>query len=157
MKELKLREIHKTATTTYFIVEKQSHKGKHFGTDDEDFEASNGIRLASNDFPEHDAGLKEFYVRGYCEEQDNDPVKVSNEDVGGILQAVQEYNDTFGEWKPKNGETYYFFDTAMELCKADYKNSNGYDLRRQNIGNCFRTEEECQSVIDKIKMVLKEE
>jgi len=65
-------------------------------------------------------------------------------------------NDTFKElrWEPKKGDNYWHITTefkAVELCNDDV----AYDERKINAGNFFKTKSECESVIEKIKNVLK--
>lgn len=58
-------------------------------------------------------------------------------------------------WKPKNEECYYFIDDRGTIITSMW---NKYGERKDNLryefGNCFRTKEEAEEVINKIKEVL---
>ena len=55
-------------------------------------------------------------------------------------------------WKPQKGERYYFIKTGGVVCHEE--NCNIYiDIDRFNIGNCFKTEEEAQHMVEKLKVI----
>jgi hypothetical protein len=59
------------------------------------------------------------------------------------------------EWKPKNGECYYFIDDRGTIIASMW---NKYGERKDNLryefGNCFRTTQEAEAVSNKIKELL---
>lgn len=54
-------------------------------------------------------------------------------------------------WKPKNGELYYHL-TGSANFDNDTWNEHPVDKSRDSIGNCFKTEKEAISVLEKIKI-----
>ena len=78
-----------------------------------------------------------------------------------LAQLGFEYNfenDTISElkWKPKKGETIYYFDYKLDIESDEYDEDCNLDKEMYANGNCFKTKELCQQAIDKIKQVLSE-
>lgn len=59
------------------------------------------------------------------------------------------------QWKPKEGETYYFLVSTGAVVKEHFQPSWPGDNARLEIGNCFRTREEAVSAIPHVKAALK--
>lgn len=64
-------------------------------------------------------------------------------------------NDTISElkWKPKKGEEFWFFNGTL-ACNTNYADCRS-DNSRIEFCNCFKTKEECEEAIEKIKNILK--
>ncbi len=64
-------------------------------------------------------------------------------------------NDTISnlKWKPKEGETYFYFNNLLESKQTKFE---GLDLDTDfiSVKNCFNTKKECESAIAKIKYLL---
>ena len=52
-----------------------------------------------------------------------------------------------GDWKPKNGEKYYFIISSLEIIYETYVNAET-DNNRLSKRNCYKTEEEAQFALD---------
>lgn len=74
------------------------------------------------------------------------------EDNTGVLTKIptdllDEINDS-GCWKPKALEYYYFADDSGILSRTSFCPDVDYDQDRISLGNCFRTREDAQAVVD---------
>ena len=58
-------------------------------------------------------------------------------------------------WKPKEGELFFYIEIEISVV-SDIWSGNEIDIALYNIGNCFRTEQEAQKKVDKIKQILNE-
>lgn len=56
-------------------------------------------------------------------------------------------NDTISElkWKPKEGEFYYFVGVDFTTNSTQFSPAWSSDTRRVSVGNCFKTQEECDN------------
>ena len=98
-------------------ITEQSHTCRNFGKDFR-FQASNGIRLISNVFPEFISG-DEFYVRGDNPKWNDTVMNIPHKHFANFVKAVKEYNEfDFYEAQP----------TAEELAK--YFAKSGISNRR---------------------------
>lgn len=55
-------------------------------------------------------------------------------------------------WKPKNGEEYYYIYSDGTMDCLDWDNDSE-DKNRYLLGNCFKTKEEVESAIEKLKVI----
>ena len=56
-------------------------------------------------------------------------------------------------WKPKNGETIYYFDEIGQILSDRYDDFSNSPL--SDFGNCFRTREEAEAAVERVKKALK--
>lgn len=58
------------------------------------------------------------------------------------------------DWKPREGELYFYINSNGEIEYRYYKNRNINDKRRIcNIGNFFKTDEEADHMVEKLKVI----
>ena len=58
------------------------------------------------------------------------------------------------KWKPREGELYFYINSNGEIEYRYYKNRNINDKRRIcNIGNYFKTDEEADHMVEKLKVI----
>ena len=58
------------------------------------------------------------------------------------------------KWKPREGELYFYVNSNGEIEYRYYKNRNINDKRRIcNIGNYFKTDEEADHMVEKLKVI----
>lgn len=58
------------------------------------------------------------------------------------------------KWKPREGELYFYVNSNGEIEYRYYKNRNINDKRRIcNIGNYFKTDEEADHMVEKLKLI----
>ncbi len=58
------------------------------------------------------------------------------------------------DWKPREGELYFYINSNGEIEYRYYKNRNINDKRRIcNIGNYFKTDEEADHMVEKLKVI----
>ena len=57
-----------------------------------------------------------------------------------------------GRWKPKEDERYYLISASGEICTDIYKDCS-VDKYRHAIGNCFRTKEEAEFEVKRLKVI----
>ena len=57
-------------------------------------------------------------------------------------------------WKPKEGEEYYFFDSASTIESERYEEDYIWDEGRIRMGNCFKTAAEAKAAAEKVKALL---
>ena len=60
------------------------------------------------------------------------------------------------KWIPKQGEKYYYIKTTGDVDFL-YWDGHSHDNGRLTFNNCFRTREEAEEKLDKIKEILKGE
>lgn len=67
-----------------------------------------------------------------------------------LIEKVNKVEDKV--WKPKDGELYYYI--RFDGC-IDYAiwNNDEYDVVIYSIGNCFRTEEEAEFTVERLKVI----
>lgn len=70
-------------------------------------------------------------------------------EVVGEREVVEE-----PKWKPREGELYFYVNSNGEIEYRYYKNRNINDKRRIcNIGNFFKTDEEADHMVEKLKVI----
>lgn len=70
-------------------------------------------------------------------------------EVVGEREVVEE-----PKWKPREGELYFYVNSNGEIEYRYYKNRNINDKRRIcNIGNYFKTDEEAEHMVEKLKVI----
>lgn len=70
-------------------------------------------------------------------------------EVVGEREVVEE-----PKWKPREGELYFYVNSNGEIEYRYYKNRNINDKRRIcNIGNYFKTDEEADHMVEKLKVI----
>lgn len=70
-------------------------------------------------------------------------------EVVGERKVVEE-----PKWKPREGELYFYINSNGEIEYRYYKNRNINDKRRIcNIGNYFKTDEEADHMVEKLKVI----
>lgn len=70
-------------------------------------------------------------------------------EVVGEREVVEE-----PKWKPREGELYFYINSNGEIEYRYYKNRNINDKRRIcNIGNYFKTDEEADHTMEKLKVI----
>lgn len=98
-------------------------------------------------------------IMGINTQKNNSMFIVSKEQAKIIKQKVNAINDKYGipkRWRAKIGEKYWYIS-----CNFDVRQMKDYywetDDLMYNIGNYFKTKEEAQVKLDKIKPILKED
>lgn len=144
---------------TFRIVE-QTHRCDGFSRQDNSsvFKSANGFQLKSCADPEWAGKTSTLLCRGFERNDDNFEIVCSAIEFAQICEAVAEYNATDGRgyekpW-PSVGDKYFCI--AAEG-KVDRLTFNGYEFDRkmQGFGNFFRTEEEAEAALERVKQVLK--
>lgn len=64
-----------------------------------------------------------------------------------VTDELMEMIKPKGDWKPKNGEKYYFIISSLEIIYETYVNAET-DNNRLSKRNCYKTEEEAQFALD---------
>lgn len=74
---------------------------------------------------------------------------VDDWEIVGEREVVEE-----PKWKPREGELYFYVNSNGEIEYRYYKNRNINDKRRIcNIGNFFKTDEEADHMVEKLKVI----
>nr|DAM90940.1 MAG TPA: hypothetical protein [Caudoviricetes sp.] len=143
-----------------FRVAEWSHRYFDFCKDGSNFKAKNGVEilLASSCYAKSGVISTELlfdYITPDCEEYKCDYVKFIE-----IMEAVNEYNETNGRgyekpW-PQNGDKYLCIDSAGCINEYDYDNDYMDEVRRE-LGNFFRTRDEAEAALERVKKALKGE
>lgn len=91
-----------------------------------------------------------LFVQGWLQNKDNKIFLVDKEDLKKILEKVNKINEKYGipkRFKPEKYEQYHFITSdGYTISKLNFMHTE--DKCRYNLGNCFKTEEEAQKVID---------
>ena len=145
-----------------FHIAKQTHRGRDFGDQSPKhrFKGKNGCSLISAVSPccDFKLGGHCLFVRGECKPCDNDKIEVSPEHFARIMEAVTEYNRTDGKgyeklW-PQKGDRYFYitaFGTISDLVFDGQK----FDREIWDSGNFFRTREEAEAALERVKKALR--
>lgn len=145
-----------------FRIAEQTHRGKDFAQNGEKFKSSCGYFLIVDTDPgfRDDYTGKILFVRGYDSAEDDNKITVSLQNFAGIMQAVTEYNQTNGvgykkPW-PQEGDKYFYISAAGAICDANYDDVSVDNYLRE-FGNFFRTREEAEAALERVKKELKGE
>lgn len=124
--------------------------------------------LKRGEFVDNEIGVEsdnvpEFYrytlfVRGKNKDKDNRYHIVSSKKLEEIKSKVKKINEKYGirkRWRAERGRGYYYID---DECTAfgtyDYRCNE--DNIRYELGNYFRTEEDAEKALEKIKQIFNE-
>lgn len=121
------------------------------------FEDENlGVR--SINAPDYVSGLGILFIQGEIKREDNRIILVSEDDANKIKQKVKELNKRYGieeRWRAERGKGYYYIDSECAAFGTyDYRCNE--DNRRYELGNYFRTEEDAEKALEKIKQIFNE-
>lgn len=144
---------------TFRIVE-QTHRCDEFSRQDNSsvFKSANGFQLRSAAIPEWGSDTSTLYCRGEGKEQDLCEITCTAVEFAKISEAVAEYNDTDGRgyekpW-PSVGDKYFCIATIGRIERLTF-DGNEFDRRMQAFGNFFRTKEEAEAALERVKQALK--
>lgn len=116
------------------------------------------IGVKSIDVPEYIPGLDILFIQGKIERKDNRIILVSEDDANKIKQKVKELNNMYGieeRWRAERGRGYYYIDSECAAFGTyDYRYDE--DNIRYELGNYFRTVEDAEKALEKIKQILNE-
>ena len=143
-----------------FRIAEQTHRGDEFCKNGYKFKSSCGVMLNSLSSPEYNCGCTILFVRGVNTYLDDKEITVSLFNFARIMEAVTEYNDTEGQvyekpW-PQDGNEYFFIRSTGYVTSTYYDN-NQKDNDRREFGNFFRTREEAEAALERVKKALKGE
>lgn len=75
----------------------------------------------------------------------------NDEDI--VAEDWKIYKEPTKNWEPKEGEAYYLILTHGFIDYTIYDSNNRIDKQRLSFGNCFKTGEEAQCMLEKIKII----
>ena len=143
----------KVADQYYFGDEFSKQSNKH------EFTAKNGITIRLDGKLEWDGfnrilSLRRFRNINTFEET----IECNVHKIADILAAINEYNETNGEgyenpW-PQDGDKYFCFTSTGFISNTSYDN-HPIDNNRREFGNFFRTREEAEAALERIRKALK--
>lgn len=146
-----------------FRVAEQTHRGESFTPNGEKFKSICGYFLITDTYPvfRDDYTGKILFVRGWDSVEDDNKITVPLHHFAKIMQAVTEYNETDGmgyenKW-PKNNDRYYCISEGGLIYHTNFHDDYAFDNNRLTFGNCFRTLEEAEAALDRVKKALKGE
>lgn len=132
---IKLCTDHRTNNQIYIQISEQNEKEIYFN-------ASNGLELRTECYPEIRKNVKTFYLRGTEEKSNNNKMHVSHETFVEISEAVNEYNEKCKKEKEiyviyekddieYDTKTFNSFEKAEKFIKNNIKrNFSGYIYKR---------------------------
>lgn len=145
---------------TFRIVE-QTHRCDEFSRQDNSsvFKSANGFQLKSCADPEWAGKTSALLCRGFERNDDNFEIVCSAIEFVRICEAVAEYNATDGKGReprwPQRGDKYFCIAVDGKLDRLTFDRSE-VDRKIQDFGNFFRTKEEAEAALERVKQVLKE-
>lgn len=69
-----------------------------------------------------------------------------------VKQKVDKPSD---RWIPKEGETYFYVSTCLNVIMTKHENSDGISGDLVRVHNCFQTREVAEAVADRVRAALK--
>lgn len=144
-----------------FRIAEQTHRGDEFCEDGEEFSASNGYSIKSVDIYHYRFSEKRNTLYVFGKNSGGYPqLFTSTRHFAKIMEAVNEYNETDGKghkytW-PKYGDKYFCIDSSGKIDVFSY-DSSLFDKNRSEFGNFFRTREEAEAALERVKKALKGE
>lgn len=145
-----------------FRIAEQTHRGKNFTQNGEKFKSSCGYFLIADTYPgfRDDYTGKILFVRGWDSSENDNKITVSLFHFARIMEAIAEYNETNGKgyekpW-PQEGDKYFCFNSAGQINDYTYDKLK-IDEPRREFGNFFRTREEAEATLERVKKALKGE
>lgn len=147
----------KGGKVTFRIME-QTHRCDDFTTKGPGFKSRSGYLLISKSCPVADACTDGLFVRGWLRLKDDTKVTVNLETFARIMEAVTEYNLTNGTgyekpW-PQYGDKYFCINSTGFISYTNYDNYQ-IDNDRREFGNFFRTCEEAEAALERVKKALR--
>lgn len=140
-----------------FRIAEQTHREDEFCETGDFFKAKNGIEIYSFCNPIV-GGKYILYVRGSSSIGDFDELTTTIHQFARIMEAVTEYNETNGKgyeklW-PQDGSDFYYVGTEGVISKGFYR-GNSFWEKCVMFGNFFRTREEAEAALERVKKALK--
>ena len=98
-------------------------------------------------------------LRGHAGNYEPNNFELANSSEVEALQArvaelEKQVSDLQREWKPVGGDAYWFITTTACPCRTSYVEGYFPDQNRLEVGNCFKTEEECQAAAEQVRALL---
>lgn len=143
-----------------FRIAEQTHRGDEFCENGEKFKSRCGVILNSQSSPDLNRDRTILFVRGIDSCMDDKEMTVSLFNFARIMEAVTEYNETDG-WGyeklwPQKGDKYFYISSAGAICDTNYDDVSVDNCLRE-FGNFFRTREEAEAALERVKKALKGE
>lgn len=143
-----------------FRIAEQTHREENLTPNGREFKSCCGYFLVSQECPEYKECRDLLYVRGFDNYKDDNPVTVPLITFAKIMRAVTEYNETNGEgyekpW-PQDGDKYYVIGSDAVIFEWHYTHSCADEARR-DLGNFFRTRDEAEAALERVRKALKGE
>ena len=143
-----------------FKLADQTHRNDEFSqqVSSDEFKARNGIELASTAYPYWDGGKSTLFCRGYRYDIDDIMLTCTVKEFARMCEAVAEYSETDDKgceprW-PQEGDKYFCIAVDGELDHITFDRSE-VDRKIQDFGNFFRTKEEAEAALERVKQALK--
>lgn len=141
-----------------FRIAEQTHRCGDFTLKGPMFKSRSGYRLESESCPGAPVRVSWLFVRGWLSRKDDAEVTANLETFARIMEAITEYNETNGKgyetpW-PQDGDKYYFIDSDSAILEWNYTHDCS-DKMRRSFGNFFRTREEAEAALERVKKALK--
>lgn len=159
-RHIELSVVRVEGDTVKFRIAEQTHRCDEFSRQDypREFKAANGFKLRSAANPKWGSDTSTLYCLGFERNDDNFEIVCTAGEFSQICEAVAEYNSTDGRgcksrW-PKGGDRYF---CVTAIGTIDHLKFAGYQFDRmmQDFGNIFRTKEEAEAALVRVKQVLK--
>lgn len=126
--------------------------------------------LKRGEFEDDEIGVGSCYYPSYArntlmllgadKQKDNDVCMATKEEAEIIKQKVDAINDKYGipkRWRAKEGEQYWFISGWYLDVFETTDCYEIFDKRQYEFGNYFKTKEEAQAKLEKIKQILQGE
>lgn len=144
----------KVADQFYFGDEFSKQENKH------EFKAKSGLIIRLGEKLEWDESNEILSLRRFQNINTFEETTECNvHKIADILAAINEYNETNGKgyekpW-PQNNDRYYCISEGGLIYHTNFHDDYAFDNNRLSFGNCFRTREEAESALERVKKALK--
>lgn len=105
-------------------------------------------------------GSDEYSIVGLVKEGEDEYLNTFTKDGLLCVHNKDNNNNLFlikKRWKPKEGDCYYIISPVFNVLKYEnYQEGSYCDTHLYRVGNCFKTKEEAEEMVNKIRQLINE-
>lgn len=143
-----------------FRIAEQTHRGKEFCENGTVFKSGRGVLVVGAETGSEGKNCSISFVSSQTVRACDEKYETSANEFVRIMEAIAEYNETDGRgyekpW-PQKGDKYFCIYPDSTILEWNYTH-DCTDEERRKFGNFFRTREEAEAALERVKKALKGE